>query len=44
MAWRYLGEEFGNAYVESNAGGETSWLYRMQPERWLTVDYGKAAG
>jgi hypothetical protein len=21
--------------------GEASYLYRMQPERWLTVDYAK---
>lgn len=41
MAWRYFGEELGNAYVESGADGVENWLYRMQPERWLTVDYGK---
>lgn len=40
MAWRYFGEEMGNAYVESSDEVD-SWLYRMQPERWLTVDYGK---
>ncbi len=40
MAWRYLGEEFGNSYVESGSG-EDEWVYRMQPERWLTVDYAK---
>jgi nitroimidazol reductase NimA-like FMN-containing flavoprotein (pyridoxamine 5'-phosphate oxidase superfamily) len=40
MAWRYFGEEFGNAYVDSQTG-EASYLYRMQPERWLTVDYAK---
>jgi nitroimidazol reductase NimA-like FMN-containing flavoprotein (pyridoxamine 5'-phosphate oxidase superfamily) len=44
MAWRYFGEEFGNAYVDSNAGEEDVWLYRMQPERWLTVDYAKVLG
>ena len=39
MAVRYFGEELGRQYVESN--DETSWLYRMEPKRWLTVDYGK---
>jgi nitroimidazol reductase NimA-like FMN-containing flavoprotein (pyridoxamine 5'-phosphate oxidase superfamily) len=43
MAQRYFGVEFGNAYVDSDPG-EGNVLYRMQPERWLTVDYGKLAG
>ncbi len=43
MAWRYFGEELGNAYVDSNETGD-NWLYRMQPERWLCVDYQKALG
>lgn len=45
MAYRYLGEEFGNAYLEATAGaahGEVA--LRMRPERWLTVDYHKQFG
>ena len=41
MAHRYLGQEIGDAYVAGNEGGEASMLFRVQPERWLTVDYGK---
>ncbi len=48
MAWRYFGEEFGNAYVEGGSDGveggsdeEENWVYFMRPERWLTVDYAK---
>ncbi len=41
MARRYLGEEMGDAYVESNLTGASNF-YRMQPEYWLTVDYAKA--
>jgi nitroimidazol reductase NimA-like FMN-containing flavoprotein (pyridoxamine 5'-phosphate oxidase superfamily) len=40
MAHRYLGPEFGDAYVDGQAGGN-DFYYRMQPERWLTVDYAK---
>jgi len=42
MAHRYFGAEFGDAYVESN--DDVSFVYTMQPERWLTVDYGKLGG
>lgn len=41
IAQRYLGKEMGNAYVAANEGGEPSMLFRIQPERWLTVDYSK---
>lgn len=41
MAHRYLGKEMGDAYVAGNAGSESSTLYRIKPERWLTVDYAK---
>jgi PPOX class probable F420-dependent enzyme len=45
MAHRYLGPELGDAYVEAtaeeNADGR---VYRMAPERWFTVDYGKQFG
>jgi len=44
MAHRYFGEEFGDAYVDGQADDEVSFLYRMQPERWLTIDYGKLRG
>jgi nitroimidazol reductase NimA-like FMN-containing flavoprotein (pyridoxamine 5'-phosphate oxidase superfamily) len=40
MAHRYLGAEFGNAYVD-NQSVEASAVYVMQPQRWLTVDYSK---
>lgn len=42
MARRYLGDEIGDAYVAGNAGNDPSTLYRVKPERWLTVDYSKA--
>jgi nitroimidazol reductase NimA-like FMN-containing flavoprotein (pyridoxamine 5'-phosphate oxidase superfamily) len=40
MAQRYFGVEMGDAYVDSQPGSD-EYVYRMQPERWLTVDYGK---
>ena len=44
MAWRYFGKEFGDAYVDGQSDEERSAsLYRMQPQRWLTVDYAKLA-
>lgn len=43
MARRYLGDDFGDQYVESQAG-EGDRVYVMRPERWLTVDYGKLGG
>ena len=41
MATRYLGEEMGRDYAEANADG-SSIRVSIRPERWLTVDYGKA--
>lgn len=44
MAWRYLGIEIGDQYIESTRGereGGDSVLVRMKPEHWLTVDYSK---
>jgi nitroimidazol reductase NimA-like FMN-containing flavoprotein (pyridoxamine 5'-phosphate oxidase superfamily) len=42
MARRYLGVQGGDAYVDGEASEEgVNFVYRMQPERWLTVDYGK---
>jgi PPOX class probable F420-dependent enzyme len=41
MARRYLGTEGGDAFIAANpAGAEV--IVRMTPQRWLTVDYGKA--
>ncbi len=43
LARRYLGSEGGDAYVAANpTGGQI--VFRMTPERWLTVDYGKVYG
>ena len=41
LAQRYLGEKMGNAYVAANEGSASSTLFRIKPERWLTVDYSK---
>lgn len=40
MAVRYLGEEQGRAYV-ATAVAEEDVVVRVEPERWLAVDYGK---
>ena len=42
MAHRYFGKEMGDAYVASS--GNSSSVYVMRPERWLSVDYGKLRG
>jgi PPOX class probable F420-dependent enzyme len=43
LARRYLGPEGGDAYVTAvPTGGQV--VFRMTPERWLTVDYGKTWG
>jgi PPOX class probable F420-dependent enzyme len=43
LARRYLGPAAGDAYVSVNpTGGQV--VFRMTPERWLTVDYSKAYG
>jgi hypothetical protein len=41
LARRYLGTEVGDSYIESTRGVVGNVLVRMQPERWLTVDYAK---
>jgi nitroimidazol reductase NimA-like FMN-containing flavoprotein (pyridoxamine 5'-phosphate oxidase superfamily) len=43
MAHRYLGQEFGDGYIESTRGdGDAdNILVKMRPERWLTIDYAK---
>ena len=48
IARRYLGERGGDAYLAATSGttemAGTNVLVRLKPERWLTVDYGKAYG
>jgi nitroimidazol reductase NimA-like FMN-containing flavoprotein (pyridoxamine 5'-phosphate oxidase superfamily) len=42
MAHRYLGQEFGDLYIESTedqAAGNV--VFRMTPESWMTTDYAK---
>ena len=44
QAWRYLGVEKGDSYIESIGGKaleDTDMVVTMRPERWLTTDYGK---
>jgi len=43
MARRYFGVEMGDRYVEGS-GNDSSLVYVMKPERWLTVDYAKMTG
>lgn len=38
IAIRYLGEEAGNAFADENHS-EASIVIRMQPKRWVSVDY-----
>jgi nitroimidazol reductase NimA-like FMN-containing flavoprotein (pyridoxamine 5'-phosphate oxidase superfamily) len=47
LAHRYLGQEFGDSYIEATGGAderESNVVIRMRPERWLTVDYAKQFG
>jgi nitroimidazol reductase NimA-like FMN-containing flavoprotein (pyridoxamine 5'-phosphate oxidase superfamily) len=41
MAHRYLGQEFGDAYIEATRGEGDNILVKMRPLRWLTTDYSK---
>jgi len=41
LARRYLGAEMGDAYLESTRDVVGNVLFRMRPERWLTVDHAK---
>jgi nitroimidazol reductase NimA-like FMN-containing flavoprotein (pyridoxamine 5'-phosphate oxidase superfamily) len=43
MARRYFGRALGDAYVDDESADD-SYVYVMQPERWLTVDYAKLRG
>lgn len=40
MARRYLGAKGGDAYAE-HSGTDGSVVVRIEPQRWLSVDYGK---
>jgi hypothetical protein len=39
LAYRYLGEELGDIYLGAIAGSVT-FVVRLSPARWRTVDYG----
>lgn len=41
MATRYLGEEMGSGYAESNADNGSVRVH-VRPDRWLSVDYAKS--
>jgi nitroimidazol reductase NimA-like FMN-containing flavoprotein (pyridoxamine 5'-phosphate oxidase superfamily) len=42
LAHRYFGVQAGDRYIErTRAETVENVLFRMRPERWLTVDYGK---
>ncbi len=42
MAIRYLGEEMGKRYAQGSDDAQNVTV-RVQPDRWLAVDYGKVA-
>ena len=45
MARRYLGTEGGDQYVASNPDPDGEMMvFRMSPERWVGVDFGKVYG
>jgi nitroimidazol reductase NimA-like FMN-containing flavoprotein (pyridoxamine 5'-phosphate oxidase superfamily) len=41
LAHRYLGAELGDRYIANTRDAVGNMLFRMRPERWLTVDYAK---
>lgn len=41
LARRYLGTELGDRYIKDTRDAVGNVLFRMRPERWLTVDYAK---
>lgn len=43
LARRYLGQEQGDAYIDSIPDSDEVVL-RMTPDRWLTVDFSKEMG
>jgi nitroimidazol reductase NimA-like FMN-containing flavoprotein (pyridoxamine 5'-phosphate oxidase superfamily) len=45
LAYRYLGQEFGDLYLQATAERDTgNVVIRMQPESWLTTDFSKEFG
>jgi len=46
LAHRYLGKEMGDRYLAASGPEDRdgSIVVRVRPERWLSVDYGKAFG
>ena len=45
MAHRYLGDELGDLYLQATAAdAATSVTFRIRPEHWLSIDYGKQFG
>ena len=45
MAYRYLGSEIGDLYLEATTEDATrSVVFRMTPERWRTTDFNKQFG
>jgi nitroimidazol reductase NimA-like FMN-containing flavoprotein (pyridoxamine 5'-phosphate oxidase superfamily) len=42
MASRYLGDELGKWYADSNPTTESSVVALLRPEHWRTQDFGKA--
>jgi nitroimidazol reductase NimA-like FMN-containing flavoprotein (pyridoxamine 5'-phosphate oxidase superfamily) len=45
LAYRYLGPEFGESYLEATRDEAAGILrFLLQPDQWMTVDYGKQFG
>ena len=45
LAYRYLGPEFGESYLEATRDEAAGiLLFVLQPDQWMTVDYGKQFG
>lgn len=45
LAYRYLGPELGDGYMAATADrAADTVVVRVDPEHWLTVDYGKEFG
>ena len=45
MAYRYLGQEFGDLYLAATEEREAEQaMFRLAPERWRSTDYAKQYG
>jgi PPOX class probable F420-dependent enzyme len=44
LAYRYLGAEIGEMYLEATRDEEESTVYTLRPTQWMTVDYAKQFG